>query len=151
MLRIRPYRSIDNVIDGVVLIFVDITGRRRAGAASEQVSRIIEEGFDETYILDADTLRFSSVSRRAREHLGYSMDELRRLMPSDIEPEGASSGYRTQIDELTTGKADHRLTFKATHRRKDGSIYPVEARLVRIEDPPLIVINVIDRTPRDAS
>ncbi|MGE4247154.1 MAG: CheR family methyltransferase [Parvibaculaceae bacterium] len=30
MLRIRPYRSIDNVIDGVVMTFMDVTERQRA-------------------------------------------------------------------------------------------------------------------------
>lgn len=33
ILRIRPYRTIDNVIDGVVLTFVDITDRRAANEA----------------------------------------------------------------------------------------------------------------------
>ena len=33
MLRIRPYRTVDNVIDGVVLTFIDITERQAAEAA----------------------------------------------------------------------------------------------------------------------
>jgi two-component system CheB/CheR fusion protein len=32
LLRIRPYRTVDNVIDGVVMTFVDISGRRRAAS-----------------------------------------------------------------------------------------------------------------------
>jgi two-component system CheB/CheR fusion protein len=32
LLRIRPYRTVDNVIDGVIMTFVDISGRRRAAS-----------------------------------------------------------------------------------------------------------------------
>ena len=40
LLRIRPYRTIDNVIDGVVMTFVDITERKRA---EEQKSLLLAE------------------------------------------------------------------------------------------------------------
>jgi two-component system CheB/CheR fusion protein len=139
MMRIRPYRSIDNVIDGVVMTFVDITGRRRSGAASEQLGLIIEEGFSEVYVCDGETLRFSNVNSVARTALGYTMDELRRLAPPDIEHTSSPSAYKENIERL--GRHLERAAFETNHRRKDGTHYPVEVRLVRIADPPLIVTN----------
>lgn len=38
-MRIAPYRTLENVIEGVVIIFVDITGRKRA----EEERRLSEE------------------------------------------------------------------------------------------------------------
>lgn len=52
LLRIRPYRTIDNIIDGVVLTFVDITERdeaekavRRSDAKYRMLFDHIDEGF----------------------------------------------------------------------------------------------------------
>ncbi len=51
-LRIRPYRTVDNVIDGVVLTFVDITERNAGQAAilaSEARFRMLFEYIDEGF------------------------------------------------------------------------------------------------------
>ncbi len=52
ILRIRPYRTIDNVIDGVVLTFVDITDRQTADEAvrsSEAKFRMLFDFIDEGF------------------------------------------------------------------------------------------------------
>jgi two-component system, chemotaxis family, CheB/CheR fusion protein len=36
IMRIRPYRTLDNVINGVVITFVDITARKKADVALQQ-------------------------------------------------------------------------------------------------------------------
>jgi two-component system, chemotaxis family, CheB/CheR fusion protein len=146
MMRIRPYRSIDDVIDGVVMTFVNITGRRRSGAASEQLGLIIEDGFQEVYVCDSETLRFVHVSRSARENLGYSVDELRALGPADIAPEMPMDTLNKRIKRLRAGGKP--ISYKTAHRRKDGSQYPVDVRLSRVSDPPLIVAHVLPATGR---
>ncbi|ABE65180.1 signal transduction histidine kinase (plasmid) [Nitrobacter hamburgensis X14] len=52
ILRVRPYRTVDNVIDGVVLTFVDITDRQAANEAvraSEARYRMLFEFIDEGF------------------------------------------------------------------------------------------------------
>jgi two-component system CheB/CheR fusion protein len=52
ILRLRPYRTVDNVIDGVVLTFVDITARQAADAAlhaSEAKFRLLFDYIDEGF------------------------------------------------------------------------------------------------------
>ena len=52
ILRIRPYRTVDNVIDGVVLTFVDISARQMADAAvreSETRFRLLFDNIDEGF------------------------------------------------------------------------------------------------------
>lgn len=54
ILRIRPYRTVDNVIDGVVLTFVDITDRQAADEAlraSEAKYRMLFEYIDEGFCI----------------------------------------------------------------------------------------------------
>jgi two-component system CheB/CheR fusion protein len=147
MLRIRPYRTIDNVIEGVVLTFVDVTARKQAEAASAQLGRIVEESRHEIYVCDYDSLKFSYVNRGARENLGYSMEELENLTPVKIKPEFSLTAYRDLVALLGSGQRDV-ITFETFHRRKDGSRYPVEVRLSHVTDPPSLVANVIDISER---
>lgn len=52
ILRIRPYRSVDNVIDGVVLTFIDISERQAAAEsirASEAKFRMLFDNIDEGF------------------------------------------------------------------------------------------------------
>jgi two-component system CheB/CheR fusion protein len=58
LMRILPYRTVDNIIDGAVITFIDITGRRRA-EQMEQDARIYAESIVDTVqesllILDKD-------------------------------------------------------------------------------------------------
>jgi two-component system CheB/CheR fusion protein len=46
ILRILPYRTVDNVIDGVVMTFVDITELRRVQEQRAQLARIVESSQD---------------------------------------------------------------------------------------------------------
>ena len=147
ILHIRPYRSIENVIDGVVVTFVDITQRKRAEASTAQLGRIVEESLHEIYVCGVQDLKFTFVNRGARENLGYTMDELRKLTPVDLKPEFTLETYRALIAPLLKGERDV-ITFEAVHRRKDRSRYPVEIRLSYVSDPPVLVANVIDISQR---
>jgi len=44
--RIQPYRTLDNVIDGVVLTFTDVSKRIQAEAASEEAKKLAESIVD---------------------------------------------------------------------------------------------------------
>lgn len=46
LMRMRPYRTLDNVIDGVVLTFTDITERRRHEAARGLLAAIVDSSKD---------------------------------------------------------------------------------------------------------
>jgi two-component system CheB/CheR fusion protein len=64
--RIRPYRTFDNVIEGVVLTFTDISGRIKLEAVVNEARRVAEAIVDTVrdplLVLDAD-LRVVSASR----------------------------------------------------------------------------------------
>jgi two-component system CheB/CheR fusion protein len=87
IMRIRPYRSVENVIDGVVITFVDITERKRADAALQaseaRFSAIVNQapvGVAET---DLDG-RFILTNARYREIVGRSAEALYGLRIQDI-------------------------------------------------------------------
>ena len=77
--RILPYRTLDDHIDGLVLTFVDITTAKRAEdelAISEtSFRRLFESAKDGILILDAGTGKIKNVNPFLVEMLGYSKEQ----------------------------------------------------------------------------
>lgn len=75
-MRIRPYRTMENVIAGAVITFADITELRRAQealAASElRFRRLFETAQDGILTLDAQTGDITGVNQHLVNLLGYS-------------------------------------------------------------------------------
>jgi len=75
--RIQPYRTLDNIIDGVVLTFTDISKRVKAETA-ERNARQLAEGIIDTLreplvVLD-DAMTVISASRAFYRHFGVASD-----------------------------------------------------------------------------
>ncbi|MEW5801367.1 MAG: AAA family ATPase [bacterium] len=70
-----------------------------------------------------------NVNQQTCESLGYSRDELLNMTMGDINPCHNQEKMAALLDGLGRGTA----TFPCTHRRKDGSTFPVEGRLSMIE------------------
>jgi PAS domain S-box-containing protein len=113
---------------GAVVWFQDISVRKEVSARERLLGSVLEESLNEIYLFDADTLRFLQVNRGARENLGYSMEELRSLTPLDLKPEFTREAFEEVIAPLRAGAQDL-VRFETVHRRRDGSLYPVEVNL----------------------
>jgi PAS domain S-box-containing protein len=106
----------------------DITERKRADDAlreSEQRFRsFVDHATDGFFLLD-DKQAVLDVNRQACESLGYSREEMLGMRPRDfdvgLDPESVG-----RIGERVT--AGETVTFETLHRRKDGSVLPVEIR-----------------------
>jgi diguanylate cyclase (GGDEF)-like protein len=77
------------------------------------------------------------------------MEELAGLTPDDIKPEHTHETFEALLAPLRRHETSV-LTFETVHRRKDGSLYPVEVRLQLFdaEDPPVFVAVITDITDR---
>lgn len=127
----------------------DITDRKEAQDARQNLGEIIEESVNEVYIFDADTLLFLQVNRGGRENLGYSMEELRSLTPIDIKPEFDRRRFERLLLPLRE-RTQTRLTFQSQHRRRDQSLYDVDVHLQLTThlDRPCFVAMILDTTER---
>jgi PAS domain S-box-containing protein len=115
-----------------------------------QLGRIIDETLNEIYVIDAASLRFILVNRGARENLGYSMDELRRMTPADIWPDIAPDVMADKLRQLDTDSHSTPV-LELSHRRKDGTTYDAEVHLQRVvigQTPPVYVAIVHDISRR---
>jgi PAS domain S-box-containing protein len=107
----------------------DVTDKLQARRHADDLAKIVEDSLNEIYIFDSETLLFLVVNQGARENLGYSMEELQRFTPLDINPEyNTLDSFKTLVQPLVSG-AIQKLEFYTLRKRKDGSFYPVEIHL----------------------
>jgi PAS domain S-box-containing protein len=136
-------------IRGVGAIGTDITERKRAEKLSQRLGRILDSSFNEIYVFDAPTYRFTQVNRGALSNLGYTMEELSHMTPWDLKLEFDEESFGAMVEPLFRAEKEM-LVFETEHRRKNGSSYPVEVRLQlsKTETPPVFVAVIADITER---
>lgn len=98
-------------------------------ASEERVRTFVDHATEALFLID-DQYVVVDVNRETCDSLGYSREEL-------IGPHGAEFRYPTddpaRAARHASVSAGNVATFEAYHRRKDGTIFPVEVRLRRFE------------------
>ena len=126
----------------------EIAERKWTEEKNERLGHILDESLNEIYIFDAKTFRFLQVNRGARHNLGYSIEEITTLTPLDLKPEFTPETFAELIQPLHNGEKN-KVRFETIHRRKDGSLYPVEVHLQLVAgSTPVFVAIIIDITDR---
>jgi PAS domain S-box-containing protein len=92
------------------------------------VVRTVAASSNEAYVLDAVTLRVLGANVGFCTQIGYSQAEVEAMTPLDWMPEASEHGLRSRLEDALRGKRG--FTLETTHRRKDGSLYPVELRFI---------------------
>jgi diguanylate cyclase (GGDEF)-like protein/PAS domain S-box-containing protein len=120
----------------------DITERKKSEELMQQFGNLLQSSFNEIFTFDAESLQFIQVSEGAQKNLGYSFDELMQLTPPDIKPLFTRESFEQMIAPLRSGEKQL-LFFETIHQRKDGSTYPVEARLQFMQKPRPLFMSII--------
>src|SRR5262245_61315026 len=107
---------------------VDVTDLKRAEQAlRESEARFrtfVDHAADAFFLYDAET-RILDVNRRACESLGYTRDELIGMTPADFDADLTPTLVQDRVRQLVAGET---IAFESRHRRKDGTVFPVEVR-----------------------
>jgi PAS domain S-box-containing protein len=123
LVRLRPYRTLEDRIDGVVITFVDITARKQAEETirrSEETYRLLVESLPEyaIFLMDREG-RIISWNKGAERVLGYSESEiLGRSVVETFSQEDRKSGV-LEKEMQAAAEAGH-LDEDHWHVRKDG-------------------------------
>jgi len=112
----------------------DITKRKLAEEklrlSEKRFSAIMNQMHDAIFISDVNG-KFIDANKQACDSLGYSRDELMRLTVADVDPNFSVQRHSEKIwDKLSDEEA---ITIESRHRRKDGSTYPVEINIGKME------------------
>ena len=102
--------------------------QHRAEAAlleSEQTLRMfVDHASDAFFLLDDDWV-FLDVNRQACLSLGYTREELVGMTPAEINPDITPAAREDLDRRLDAGEV---IALESLHRRKDGTVFPVEVR-----------------------
>jgi len=130
-LRIIPYRTAENVIDGAVLTFQDITNLKNLEAELRHLAAIVESSSDAIIGTNRDGA-IVSWNRGAEILLGYAFSEAKRKQISIIVPPDQRSELKDMTERVMRGE---RVDSSETRRkRKDGSLVCVSQTMSPIRD-----------------
>lgn len=88
----------------------------------ERFRTLVEQASDAFFVHDEQG-RLCDVNRLACESLGYTREELLQLNLLDVEQDFNAEAAQKLCRELSQGQS---VRVYGTHRRKDGSVFPVE-------------------------
>ena len=114
--------------DFVIAYARDVTESKRAQADLSFTQFAVERVGDPVYWIEAQGA-FKYANPAACESLGYGLDELRTMTMHDIDPK-FSPHWSQHISAL---KEAGSRTFETHHRRKDGTLMPVEVTAAYLE------------------
>jgi diguanylate cyclase (GGDEF)-like protein/PAS domain S-box-containing protein len=124
----------------------DLTDSKDKEKTLELFRTLIDKTNDAIEIIDPATGHFLDVNNRACQDIGYSREELLNMSVFEIDPQTTSEIFSKNMEALlSTGE----MTLESLHKRKDGTVFPVEVGLKYVQlDKDYLVAVVRDITER---
>jgi two-component system CheB/CheR fusion protein len=130
--RLRPYRTVDDRLDGVVITFVDITARKRNERQLEENARVLGQQYAELEtlydtapiglnLLDRD-LRYLRINERLAEINGLPVEAHIGKRQEDLLPDAHAAVVEVQRQVFRTGKPAYGLEIRAETPAEPGRI-----------------------------
>ncbi len=141
-----PMRSQENIYNGRVWYFKDITARRSAEQMLKFTQFTVDQAKIAVFWCHADG-NFLYVNEQACEWLQYRREELLKMHMADINPELPNDAWSDHWKEIKTKGL---VRMESVHRRKNGDAYPVEiySNYVEFEDKEYLLEFVLDISAR---
>lgn len=138
-LRASPLSQNGN-IKGMVIVARDITDQTRADMElrkrESQYRQLIEQAADGIFLLN-EKGKFTLINSKILEMLGYTESEIHQLDILDTYPEEIIDDGRQRFARIRAGEI---LRFERLMKRKDGSVFPIEASVKGLSDKTIQVI-----------
>jgi len=127
----------------------DITARKLAEAELRRFRAALDISADAISLVDADSMRIIDINDAALRNLGYERHELLGQPVSAVFPDRSLEDMRAAYDRLLQSPHGSELQ-QMRHRRKDGTVVPVEVtrRVLRTGDGTYIIGIARDLTER---
>ncbi len=135
-----------NVIE-IMTVAHDYTDVKKSQEKTSLFKELVDRSSDTIEVVDLASGRFLDVNERGCLEHGYTREEYLSLTVFDIDTEITPEIYAQRVSEITSGKKVGSLISQ--HRRKDGSLFPVEINIKFIQlDKEYMVSTVRDISER---
>jgi len=119
--KVMPYRTAGNVIDGVVMTFVDVHKVKQADKI-RRLSAVLEDSNDAIIVLDLEG-NILAWNRGAQQMYGWTEPEALKMNISILVPEDKQSELTSFIEKIT--RDEPVKSFKSRRKTKAGKILDV--------------------------
>ena len=127
LMRIRPYRTIENVIEGAVITFVDITERKRLEGLA-RLAIVLHDANDAITVQDLEG-RILAWNRGAERMYGWSEAEALRMNVAALIPDASGAENAANLSRAGGEPVE---PFRTQRRTKDGRILDVWLMITRL-------------------
>lgn len=124
--EVQPWRTGDGEVGGIIMFSEDITERKLAEISlhdSESRFRAYIDHANDTLVIHDFSGQLIECNRKACTSLGYSREELLRMNVFDVDANFNINQAQVVWDKIQPSQP---VTVLSSHRRKDGSTFPVE-------------------------
>lgn len=124
----------------------DITQQVELENHNRELAAIVQNATTEVYIVNANTLEYLYANDGALKALGYTLEELKKLSIFNVNPDLTTDQIEMFRQYLST--ISPVLTNISHHKRKNGTLYPVQASVHKLtyKGIPAVVIFDTDIT-----
>jgi PAS domain S-box-containing protein len=143
--RILPHRTADNRIDGVVILFIDITERVAAEARARLFASVLQDSNDAVTVQDFNG-RITAWNRGAERMFGYGEAEALGMNIHDTVPADRRAEALELVERIAAGEDIQ--SFETQRLTRDGHTLDVWLTLTRVNDAAGIPV-AISTTERD--
>ncbi len=128
LLRIRPYKTLENKIDGAVLVLVDVDALKRSQETLRRQTELLDQAYEPIFIWEVGGA-ITYWSRGAEETYGYTKEQA--LGRKSF---GLLAVSPPQAAILQALQQNGRWTGELNHVRRDGQPVIVESRMILVKD-----------------
>ncbi len=131
-MEILPYRTTENVVDGLVLTFKDITRvKRRRLKKLRRLATVVEDSNDAITVLGLDG-NIDEWNKGAENMYGYSRSEARDMNITEIIPEGQRKKEMELLEKVKSGEEVE--SFKTKRLTKDDRVLDIWMTVTELVD-----------------
>jgi two-component system, chemotaxis family, CheB/CheR fusion protein len=149
IMRILPYRTVGNVIDGVVITFIDISERRRAEEERALLAALVRSSQDAITVTDPSG-KVLAWNHGAERMYGYSAKQMIGQQLTAIIPTEGAEEWKQQLKRAQRGEAPP--TFELIRQRQDGGRVIASVNVAPVPDAAdrVVAISSIERDITEA-
>jgi two-component system CheB/CheR fusion protein len=129
LLRVRPYRTLDNKIDGAVILLFDIDSLKQSQGVLERQARLLDQAHDAVFVREMSG-PIVYWNRGAELLYGFTADEAKSRTTQELL--GKTPTTQAAISEALNQKGS--WSGEIVHRTKDGRQIIVESVQVLVEE-----------------